>query len=108
MEDLKRIGVFFLFGLLITMLVTLIANSPPKKAYSENPTVTNTAIVVTCEDLFTFGGIHYKETVFQGDKMVAIFSSGQKNFSFVRRDGGCWKFIGRNDRHETKKRKSTE
>jgi len=68
----------------------------------------NEVSVVTCEDLLTFGDIHYKETVFQGNKMVAVFSSGRKNFSFVRRDNGCWKFIGSNDRPKKKERAKTE
>lgn len=107
METLKILGGCLLVGLFIVGFGLVLDNLHDEVSI-EVPAVTNKAVVVTCEDLFTFGGIHYKETVFQGDKMVAIFSSGRKNFSFVRRDGGCWKFIGRNDRHETKKRKSTE
>ena len=65
-------------------------------------------VVITCSDMFTFGNVQLESTTFSGGETMIILSVPRQKLFFSSADGGCWKFLGSNDRPKKKERSRTE
>jgi len=104
-ENIKEKTMKKLFGLIIfcCLLVAFVSTSnatdaPPAEF----------GVLITCSDIFTFGDVRLVSTTFSGKTMTVILSAPRQKLFFSSADGGCWKYLGSNDRPKKKERSRTE